>query len=245
MNKHVYYPQCSANVTEQPEFMLLIVGVGTVIGFYWSLRMPLQRYVKCKCFILKPIPKNEWASYVTSILSFIMGQCTAYTMNLAFSTVSEVLFSQIADAVFDPLSVYIAILIQDDLISSIFRFGLWSSVFTAMRHACNMTHLTENKEPLLGEPNVFAPDHAYCIFKILAWCTNVIISCCISMTISTTMTIMLKEDSPSILLSTVFSEMDFDGNCVKKMMLLGVTIRAILESLHMTFAPILIRYFSK
>jgi len=245
MTKHVYHPQCSANVTEQPEFMLLISGVGTVIAVYWSLRMPLQKYVKCKCSILIPIPKNEWASYITSIMSFMMGQCTAYTMNLAFSTVSEVLFSEIADAVFDPLSVYIAILIQDDLISSIFRFGLWSRIFTSMRHACNMTHLTENKETLLGDQVVFAPDYAYCIFKILAWCVNVIISCCISITISTTMTIFLKEDSPSILLSTAFSEMDFDGNCVKKMMVLGVTIRAILESLHMTFAPILIRYFSK
>ena len=195
------------------------------------------------------LDRKDHVSYAKGIACFVAGQGTAYMTNLVFTTLSEEQVSLLLQLPRDPLSLYLSIMIPDDIIGSMFRFGMWSKMFSTLQECFQTNHrslISRNKPEgyfafFLTQQEMWLDGDLFLI-HIFYWCVQVFCSVTFSFTVSSSLFMLGGQASPSGSLFRFFSSMDYD--CTEKVINIAVPIRFGLEAIHALLGPPLIRYLS-
>ena len=274
---HSFYEiemKCPADVTKQPLTLLVLAVFAGLCLLAWSELTFFEGAISgcishttsgTISFPIKLQARDRWIEFWIGNIAFTCGQGTAYLMNLWLADVASLSVSEATCIVFDPLTLYLAFLLQDDLLGSLYRFGTWKWI----RPACTklwksrLSTLSEMEEMLSGIEEMQHPvwgttamsrfdirtaDNeyihvTYCSFFVFTWMIQVACSIVFAFLISSAMIVGLREKALVSIIATTLSEWHFE-ECQSKM-LIAIYLRVGLELMHMIFAPILIRCFGK
>lgn len=250
---------CPANVTQQREMLVLLVILAGGCLTFWTQRTFLKGWLFrsfdntfgtkfAAKLVLNP---EDYPGYWKGIACFLLGQGAAYFLNLLYTTLSEEQVIKVLGVAKDPLSLYLAIMIPDDIIGSLFRFGTWNVMFKRLQSFAGTSHrcLVTRNEPdalfklRMSERELWI-DASLFLFHSGFWCIQVILSVSFSFAVSASAFMLLGESSPTGALFTLFTNMQYES-CAMKLLTLAIPTRFGLEALHACIAPPLIRYLSR
>ena len=249
---------CSANVTQQKEMMLLLSLLSIVLIIFWmqrtymqgSLFLWLDKLTRTNIFRKLIKDSKDFPEYWRGNVSFVAGQAMAYFTNFLFEEIMQDTILNILCLEKDPLSIYLAILVQDDLIGTVVRFGLWRRNLENFRHifgfptsALVTRNAPDTQFKLYLENDDLWVNMKFGAFLVMCWMIQVVFSIVCSFTVSFAFLVLLGEASPTALLVYFFTNIPF-ADCSQKMIGLGIPIRFSLEAVHGFFAPPLIRWLS-
>ena len=248
---------CEANVTKQPVMLMLLACLAVSCTLFWTectwWHGAHFQWIEAKVSLLSGrliafvADDEKIPEYWCAVFQWVLGQLSAYTTNLSFEHTLKP-FVQFATGIrFDPLDLYLALLVHDDVVGSFFRFGTWT-FFSA--HWRRLFHF-ENRSLLVSNGGSFSVkygevyvDLLYAFFSIACWVVQVLISNFFAFTVASVLFVLLRERAPVVILATFFAHTRF-STCRQKILILAVSIRFGLETLHAAIGPYLIRIWGK
>lgn len=237
--------QCPADVTKQPVMLGLLALLSFACVTWWSARTFLHGSITPR--FLSTIKKNqsEWTFYWTGNVSFVVGQVVSYTTNLLISETAKLDMLETSCKVFDPLSIYIAVLLHDDIVGSIFRFGTWS----CMQRFWNLCSAPLTAKAKASRFDLRVNETTFictlnCARFVAAWAVQVVLSNFFAFTIYSISIVTIRHNAPVVFVASFVSNVNFES-CIHKTIYLAASTRFSLEALHAIAAPVLIRVLSQ